>query len=216
MIDKNVTNFGHLCVKDLLGRKTLTLKTFEELEDEYAIALPILYRNQLIVMAAKIQRRHPQTSAINHTLLTVLENVMESSKRSNHKLTSLQRTHNRNRIPERTAHLFFYCSTATNLYNQLKLHINSYLQECASEEPVTIDLDTALFHQTISGVHRISIIHLIMVAIPHPKYGPNTSKNTQSGTGTTDATSRTSTNEITDQFELKETRLSLQFVIKLY
>ena len=65
--------------------------------------------------------------------------------------------------PERTAHLFFYCSTATNLYNQLKLHINSYLQECASEEPVTIDLDTALFHQTISGVLRNNIIHLLMV-----------------------------------------------------
>jgi hypothetical protein len=42
MIDKNVTTFGHLCVKDILGRTTLTLKTFEELEDEYAIALPIL------------------------------------------------------------------------------------------------------------------------------------------------------------------------------
>ena len=157
MVDKNITTYGHLCVKDLLGRTTRTLRTFEELEDEYDIALPILYRNQLTFMARKIQRRHPQTSAINHTLLTVLENFMESSKRSNHKLTSLQRTHNRNRIPERTAHLFFYCSTATNLYNQLKLHINSYLQEYASEEPVNIDLDTVLFHQTIAGVHRNGI-----------------------------------------------------------
>ena len=62
--------------------------------------------------------------------------------------------------PERTTHLFFHCSTATNLYNQLKLHINSYLQD----EPITIDLDTVLFHQTISGTHRGSIIHLLMVA----------------------------------------------------
>ena len=48
--------------------------------------------------------------------------------------------------------------------NQLKLHINSYLQEYASDEPITIDLDTVLFHQTISGTHRGSIIHLLMVA----------------------------------------------------
>ena len=66
MIDKNVTTFGHICVQDLLGR------TFEELEDEYTIALPMLYKNQLTVMAKKIQRKHPQTSAINHTLLTAL------------------------------------------------------------------------------------------------------------------------------------------------
>ena len=235
MIDKNVTTFGHLCVKDILGRTTLTLKTFEELEDEYAIALPILYRNQLTAMATKIQRRHPQTSPINHTLLTTMENFMESSKRSNHKLTSLllrerrqgkiwppshltytreniteitskkfskamvevhrsnlppavrwishqvflrtlwtkvkqsqrggdDRCTNCNLHPERTAHLFFFCSAATNLYNQLKLHINSYLQEYASEEPIIIDLDTALFHQTTSGAHRGSIIHLLMVA----------------------------------------------------
>ena len=62
MIEKNVTTFGHLHVKDLLGRTSLTLKTFEELEYEYAIALPILYRNQMTAMATKIQRRHPQTS----------------------------------------------------------------------------------------------------------------------------------------------------------
>ena len=235
MIDKNVTTFGHLCVKDILGRTTLTLKTFEELEDEYAIALPILYRNQLTSMATKIQRRHPQTSPVNHTLLTTMENFMESAKRSNHKLTSLllrerrqgkiwppshltytreniteitskkfskamvevhrsnlppavrwishqvflrtlwtkvkqsqrdgdDRCTNCNLHPERTAHLFFFCSAATNLYNQLKLHINSYLQEYASEEPIIIDLDTALFHQTTSGAHRGSIIHLLMVA----------------------------------------------------
>ena len=54
MLDKNVTTFGHLCVKELLQRTTLTLITFEKLEDEYAIALPILYRNQLTV----IQRRY--------------------------------------------------------------------------------------------------------------------------------------------------------------
>ena len=89
MINKNVTTFGHLCVKDLELRTTLTLRTFEELEFEYTIALPILYRNQLTVMATKIQRKHPQTPAINHTLLTVLENFMETSKRSNHKITSL-------------------------------------------------------------------------------------------------------------------------------
>merc|ERR1712089_18482 len=40
-------------------------------------------------MATKTQRRHPQTSPVNHTLLTTMENLMESSKRSNHKLTSL-------------------------------------------------------------------------------------------------------------------------------
>ena len=88
MVDKNITTNGHLCVKDLLGRTTLTLRTFEELEDEYDIALPILYRNQLTVMARKIQRRHPQSSPINHTLLTVLENFMESAKRSNYKQRS--------------------------------------------------------------------------------------------------------------------------------
>ena len=66
--------------------------------------------------------------------------------------------------PERMAHLFFHCRASTNLYNQVKLHINSYLQEYASEELVNIDLDTALFHQTISGVHRNNIIHLLMVA----------------------------------------------------
>ena len=71
---------------------------------------------------------------------------------------------NCNLYPERTAHLFFHCSAATNLYNQLKLHINSYLQEYASDEPITIDLHTVLFHQTISGTHRGSIIHLLMVA----------------------------------------------------
>ena len=52
----------------------------------------------------------------------------------------------------------FYCSAATNLFNQLKLHINSYIQEYASEEPITIDLDTVLFHQMISGTNRGSII----------------------------------------------------------
>ena len=66
--------------------------------------------------------------------------------------------------PERTTHLYEHCSAVTNLWNQLKLHVNSYLQEYASEEPITIDLDTALFHQTISGVHRNNIIHLLMVA----------------------------------------------------
>ena len=46
----------------------------------------------------------------------------------------------------------------------MKLHTNSYLQEYASEEPIIIDLDTALLHQTTSGAHRGSIIHLLMVA----------------------------------------------------
>ena len=41
-------------------------------------------------------------------------------------------------------------------------------------------------------------------------------KNTQTETGTTDATPRASTNEITDQFKLKETKISLQFIIKFY
>ena len=89
IIEKNVTTFGHLCVTDTLGRTTLNLKTFEEIEDEYNIALPILYRNQISAMAAKIQRKHPQAPAINHTLLTSLENFMETAKNSNHKLTSL-------------------------------------------------------------------------------------------------------------------------------
>ena len=213
IIDKNVTTYGHLCIQDSLDRTTLALKTFEEIEDEYNIAIPILYRNQLTAMAIRIQRKHPQTPAINHTLLTIMENFMESSKRSNHKLTSLllrerrqdkiwppsHLTYTRERItqipikkfskamvevhrsnlppvvrwishqvflctlwtkvkqgqrdgddrctncnlhPERTAHLLFHCSAATNLYNQLKLHINSYLQEHTSEEPITIDLDT--------------------------------------------------------------------------
>ena len=66
--------------------------------------------------------------------------------------------------PERTAHLFFSCKAATDLYNQLRININTYMQEYASEEPITIDLDTALFHQTISGTYRGSIIHLLMVA----------------------------------------------------
>ena len=85
MIEKNVTTFGHLCVKDLLGRTTLTFRIFEDVEDGYTIALPILYRNQLTVMAMKKQRRHPQTTTINQILLTVLENFMEASKRSNNK-----------------------------------------------------------------------------------------------------------------------------------
>ena len=71
-----------------LGRTTLNLKTFEEFEGEY-IALPILYRNQISAMAANIQRKHPQAPAIYHTLLTSLENIMETAKNSNHKLTSL-------------------------------------------------------------------------------------------------------------------------------
>ena len=66
--------------------------------------------------------------------------------------------------PERTAHLFFSCKAATDLYNQLRININTYMQEYASEEPITIDLDTALLHQTISGSYRGSIIHLLMVA----------------------------------------------------
>ena len=52
--------------------------------------------------------------------------------------------------------------------------------------------------------------------LPHPKYGLNASKNNQTGTGTTDATPHTLTNEIADQFELKETKISLQFIIKFY
>ena len=66
--------------------------------------------------------------------------------------------------PERTAHLFFSCKAATDLYNQLRININTYMQEYASEEPITIDLDAALFHQTVSGTNRGSIIHLLMVA----------------------------------------------------
>ena len=235
MVDKNITTYGHLCVKDLLGRTTLTLRPFEELEDEYDIALPILYRNQLTVMARKIQRRYPQSAPTNHTLLTALENFMESAKKSNHKITSLllrerrhgkiwppsHQTYTREHIteitskkfskamveihksnlpptirwishqiflrtiwtkvkqsrrggdetcsncglhPERTAHLFFSCKAATDLYNQLRININTYMQEYASEEPITIDLDAALFHQTVSGTYRGSIIHLLMVA----------------------------------------------------
>ena len=53
-------------------------------------------------------------------------------------------------------------------------------------------------------------------SIPHPEYGPNKSKNIQTGTETTDAALRTSKNEITDQFELKETKISFQFLIKFY
>ena len=57
--------------------------------------------------------------------------------------------------------------------------------------------------------------------IPHPEYGPNTGKNTQTGTRTTDAEPRNSTNEITDQLELKmrrtrkEKKISQHFIIKL-
>ena len=72
-----------------LGRTTLNLKTFEEIEDAYTIALPVLYRNQIKTMATKIQRKHPQNPAINHTLLTSLENFMETAKKFNNKLTSL-------------------------------------------------------------------------------------------------------------------------------
>ena len=73
------------------------------------------------------------------------------------------RCSNCNLYPERTAHPLFHCSAATNLFNQLKLNINSYIQEYASDEPITIDLDTVLFHQTISGTNKGSIIHLLMV-----------------------------------------------------
>ena len=40
-------------------------------------------------MAGKIQRKHPQAPAVNQTLLTSLENFIETAKNSNHKLTSL-------------------------------------------------------------------------------------------------------------------------------
>ena len=40
-------------------------------------------------MAGKIQRKHPQAQAVNQTLLTSLENFIETAKNSNHKLTSL-------------------------------------------------------------------------------------------------------------------------------
>ena len=89
MIEKNVTTFGHLFFQNTLGRTTLNLKTFEKIEDTYAIALPILYRNQITFMATKIQRKHPQAPAINYTLRAVLENVMETGKESNQKLASL-------------------------------------------------------------------------------------------------------------------------------
>ena len=78
MIEKNVTTFDHLCVTDTQGRTALNFKTFEEIEDEYNIALSLPYRNQITAMATKIQRKHPQAPAINHTLLTSLENFMET------------------------------------------------------------------------------------------------------------------------------------------
>ena len=98
----------------------------------------------------------PTVRWISHQIFlrTIWTKVKQSQRGGDDRCT------NCNLYPERTAHLFFHCSAVTNLYNQLKLHINSYLQD----EPITIDLDTVLFHQTISGTNRGSIIHLLMVA----------------------------------------------------
>ena len=48
--------------------------------------------------------------------------------------------------------------------NQLKLHVNSYLQENDPQEQLQINLDTILFHQTTKRLHRNKITHLIMAA----------------------------------------------------
>ena len=50
--------------------------------------------------------------------------------------------------PERTAHSFNHCNSATTILNQLTLHVNSYLQGNEPQEQIQIILDTVLFHQT--------------------------------------------------------------------
>ena len=56
------------------------------------------------------------------------------------------------RHSERTAHLFYHCTVATNLLNQLKLHVNSYLQDNDPQEQIHIYQDTILFDQTTMAV----------------------------------------------------------------
>ena len=59
--------------------------------------------------------------------------------------------------------LFYHCISATALWNQFMLHINSYLQENNPQEQLQIKLDTVLFYQTTTPVHKSNIIHCIMV-----------------------------------------------------
>ena len=78
----------YMCPR-LIRQNSTQPKTFEQIEDDYTIALPILYRNQVRDMATTIQRKHSQAPAMNHTFLKVLENFMETSKRFNFKLIRL-------------------------------------------------------------------------------------------------------------------------------
>ena len=73
----------------LVWQNSTQPKTFEQIEDDYTVALPILYRNQVRDMATTRQRKHSQAPAMNHTLLKDLENFMETTKRSNFKLIRL-------------------------------------------------------------------------------------------------------------------------------
>ena len=86
-------------------------------------------------------------------------------KQSQHGRNGDDRCTKCNLHPERTTHLIYHCTVATNLWNQLKLHVNSYLQENDPQEQIQINLDTILFHQTTMGVYRNNIIYLMMTAI---------------------------------------------------
>ena len=78
----------YMCPR-LVWQNSTQPKTFEQIEDDYTVALPILYRNQVRDMATTRQRKHSQAPAMNHTFLKVLENFIETSKRSNFKLIRL-------------------------------------------------------------------------------------------------------------------------------
>ena len=50
--------FGHICEQDNLDSTTSDLNPFKEIEDKYTVAVPILYRNQVTVMATSTSSSH--------------------------------------------------------------------------------------------------------------------------------------------------------------
>ena len=80
-----IVNFGYfdICPDGWLGWKSRSETISAQLKLDFRaelgnIALPILYRNKISAMAAKIQSKHPQAPAINYTLLPSLENFWET------------------------------------------------------------------------------------------------------------------------------------------
>ena len=91
----------------------------------------------------------PTIRWISHQIFlrTIWTKVKQSQRGGDDRCT------NCNLHPERTTHLFYLCSAAMNLWNQLKLQVNSYLQEYASEEPTTIDLVYLEYIATTSSTY---------------------------------------------------------------